>query len=587
MKKLILLLAIILTACCMLVACGNKTTDDTASDTSGGVSTDTDASEVDCVHEYGDWQEFTKATCTSKGVDTKQCKHCGKKTSRFVDPTGHTEVIDEAIEGSCLVDGYTEGKHCSVCGVVTVAQTKIPKEDLHRFDECVKVIKEPTTSAGGEATFKCTGCDNTKNVSLDKLTASTLSKNDIYDVTTGEYNPAVDNKWKIFDGDKKTDGFYGPGGDWFGNVGDTLVITLGQEVVLTQVKFYVCGNYTSASVKIKNARGQTVKTSSMNVNSEATVTKVWDLGGGVDAYTIEITITSLKWESAYTFKVAEVEVLAAKPDTRLPHDHIYREYIKDTVMPTCQTTGKAEYACYCGKTNIRTTPAIDCSFTVLESTKPATCTENGKNTYKCQTCSNKKEVRLYAKGHIYAKLVSYISQPTSSKNGEATFKCIGCDLTSNKQIEALPLGKIEHLRVDSISNGVVTLKFNIYGELANYEVKYSTDEITEDNYKSATLIDATVTGDSEITVKISLDVSINKGFYVAIKPYIGENCGEIATVRVGGNKLIPIDYHSANVYTGEVLNSFAKMFDEQANERKAEPTSQLDRIITEDRKSVV
>ena len=585
MRKLILLLAVFLALSCMLVACGDKASNDTSSDTSSDISSDTDASGADCAHEYGEWSVLTKATCTSKGVDTRQCKHCGKKVSRFVDPTGHNEVIDEAKEGSCLEDGYTEGKHCSNCNKIIVAQAKIPKETLHKYDECIKVIKEPTLSAAGEATFKCTVCEGTENSVIDKLTLETLNKNDVFDIETNdEYNPAIDNIWKVIDGNKNTAGIYNTGDDWFGNVGDTLIITLKQEMVLSELKMYTAGNWTFANVVVKNARGQQTAKSSVKANGSA-------YGGvgeahtvfsnkNIKAYTIEITITDNK-NSYMNFKVAELEIKAAKPDTRLPHDHIYREYIKDTAAPTCQTTGKAEYACYCGKTNIRTTPTIDCSFTVLESTKPATCTENGKNTYKCATCNNKKEVRLYAKGHIYAKLVSYISQPTSAKNGEATFKCVGCELTSNKQIQALPLGEIEHLRVESISNGVVTLKFNIYGELANYEIRYSGSEITDANYEGATKIDAAVTGSDEITVKFDLDASLNNGYYVAIKPYISENYGKMATIRVGGNKLIPIDYHSANVYTGEVLNSFAKMFDEQANERGIAPTSVLGRIIND------
>ena len=591
MKKLILLMAVIVALTCMLFACGDKSQDDTSSDTSGNtdtsgnVSTDTDTSNIACVHEYGEWSVLTEATCTAKGVDTRQCKHCGKKTSRFVDPTGHNEVVDEAVEGSCKVDGYTEGKHCSNCGLVTVAQTKIPKEDLHKYDECTRVVKEPSLSAGGEATFKCSVCDSTKNMAIDKLTSSTLNKNDIFNIEVNNpYNPAIDNIWKVVDGKTSTGGFYGPGDDWFGKVGDTLKITLGQEIVLTELKVYALGNGTYGEVIVKNAKGAVVKRSQISANSSGVVAYKVVSGGNLKAYTIEVKVTGLKWnDDPYTFKVPEVEITGAKPDLRLPHDHMYREFIKDTVLPTCQETGKAEYACFCGKTNIRTTPTIDCSFTVFQAelSKPATCTENGKNTFKCETCNSKKEVRIYAKGHIYAKLVNYISQPTSSKNGEATFKCIGCDLTSNKQIQALPLGKIEHLRVDSISGGIVTLRFNIYGELANYEVKYSADEITDDSYESATTIDATVTGNNEITVKIPLEVSINKGYYVAIKPYIGENYGEIATIRVGGNKLIPIDYHSANVYTGEVLNSFAKLFDEQASERSKAPTTQLGRIITD------
>ena len=41
-------------------------------------------------------------------------------------PHTHTPVIDEAVEATCTSDGLTEGKHCSTCGEVLVAQKVIP-----------------------------------------------------------------------------------------------------------------------------------------------------------------------------------------------------------------------------------------------------------------------------------------------------------------------------------------------------------------------------------------------------------------------------------------------------------------------------
>lgn len=58
------------------------------------------------------------ATCTTP----KTCKTCGVTEGSAL---GHTEVIDPAVAATCTTAGKTEGKHCSVCGTVIVAQTRI------------------------------------------------------------------------------------------------------------------------------------------------------------------------------------------------------------------------------------------------------------------------------------------------------------------------------------------------------------------------------------------------------------------------------------------------------------------------------
>ena len=585
MKKLILLLVLSLILSCILIGCGSSTTDSATSDTSSDISTDssTDTSKPSgvCTHDYGEWEVLQAATCLKKGFDKRTCKLCNHVETRGSEAKGHTTVIIEAVEGNCTTDGYTEGSKCSECNEVFKTPEKVPMETLHKYDKIVSVQSQPTITAEGKATFRCSLCDAKNEVTLPKLTVETLNKNDIYKITTTDYNPAVDNIWKVVDGKTSTGGLYGPGDDWFGNIGDKLVIELGQEVVIDQLAVYVCGNYTSGTITIKNAKGQVVKTSKISVNSENTQKQTIINGGNLKAYTIEIRVDSLKWESYLTFKVAEVEIKAAKPDTRLPHDHVYREYVEDTVKATCLETGRANYACYCGLTQEKDTPIIDHNFSVLFSQKEATCTENGRYTYKCETCNDKREKQIYAKGHIYAKLVNYVTVPTNAQKGEAVFKCIGCELTENKNVMPLSLGNVEHLRVTNVLNNSVTLKFNVYGETGNYEVRYSTSPITNDNFANATTINATVTGDGEYTVTLNLSISLNECYYVAIRPYIGENYGETSSIRLGGNQLIPIDYENANVYSGEVLNSFAKMFDEQSAEKTKNPTTVLSKIFTD------
>lgn len=68
-------------------------------------------------------------TCTADGLtDGKHCSVCNEVivAQNFIPKKGHTPVIDPAIEATCTHAGKTEGKHCSVCQAIIVAQQNTP-----------------------------------------------------------------------------------------------------------------------------------------------------------------------------------------------------------------------------------------------------------------------------------------------------------------------------------------------------------------------------------------------------------------------------------------------------------------------------
>ena len=78
------------------------------------------------IHSFSSWTTVKKANCTEDGVNERYCA-CGEKQSQSVSATGHTKVIDDAVAATCTTEGKTEGKHCTVCNEVIVAQTTIGK----------------------------------------------------------------------------------------------------------------------------------------------------------------------------------------------------------------------------------------------------------------------------------------------------------------------------------------------------------------------------------------------------------------------------------------------------------------------------
>ena len=162
-----------------------------------------------CAHENTELRNAKKATCTEPGYtgDT-YCTVCNEKVKegKVIPATGHTEVIDPAVEPTCTEPGKTEGKHCSVCNAIIVAQTEIPatghkKETVpgkaptctetgltdgvrcsvcgvvltpqteipatgHKWDDGV-ITTTPTCEGAGVKTYTCTVCNATKTEAID------------------------------------------------------------------------------------------------------------------------------------------------------------------------------------------------------------------------------------------------------------------------------------------------------------------------------------------------------------------------------------------------------------------------------------
>jgi hypothetical protein len=73
-----------------------------------------------------------EATCTRTGLtEGKHCSACGEVivAQQVVSKKAHTIVTISAVEATCTKTGLTAGKKCSVCGEITVAQKTVDKKD--------------------------------------------------------------------------------------------------------------------------------------------------------------------------------------------------------------------------------------------------------------------------------------------------------------------------------------------------------------------------------------------------------------------------------------------------------------------------
>ena len=97
----------------------------------------------------------TQASCTAEGLKTFKCS-CGDKYTEKIAKKDHTIVTIPAVDATCTKTGLSEGKRCSVCNTITVAQqTVAAKGHIIEIDPAI----EPNCLRGGQTEGKfCSTC---------------------------------------------------------------------------------------------------------------------------------------------------------------------------------------------------------------------------------------------------------------------------------------------------------------------------------------------------------------------------------------------------------------------------------------------
>ena len=104
-------------------------------------------------HKWGQWTTTKKATCTEAGIETHECRKCGKTEERETKVLGHD--WDNGVvttPATCTETGLTEGSKCQTCGVTLVEQKETPALD---HDYQLKDHKDATCTEAGYDYYEC------------------------------------------------------------------------------------------------------------------------------------------------------------------------------------------------------------------------------------------------------------------------------------------------------------------------------------------------------------------------------------------------------------------------------------------------
>ncbi len=88
-------------------------------------------------HAMDEGRVTREATCTQEGEMIYTCRNEGCSHTRTESlPAGHAVVTDPGLAATCEAEGLSEGRHCSRCGEVLLAQTVLPGGHIWSAPPC-------------------------------------------------------------------------------------------------------------------------------------------------------------------------------------------------------------------------------------------------------------------------------------------------------------------------------------------------------------------------------------------------------------------------------------------------------------------
>ena len=394
-------------------------------------------------HDWDNGVVTTPATCTENGVRTYTCKRDSRHTKQETIPkTEHTPVPVPAKAATCTETGLTEGSKCQTCGVTLVKQEVTPALD-HDWDNGV-VTTPATCTKDGVKTYTCKrdpshtyteAIPATGHVYTEKVVSPTCESdgytiftcNNCGDIYTGNVTEKLGHDYQLKDHK------------------DATCTEAGYD-------YYECSRDAShhyTETIAKTGHDYTEKVVSPTCESDGYT--IFTCNNCGDIYTGNVTEKlghdyQLKdhkdatcTEAGYDYYECSRDALHNYTEAIPATDHMYG---KEVVEPTCTEPGYTKYTCaYCGDSyTTDEKPELGHEEVVISGQNPTCEAEGWTESSYCKRCNvtlKAKEI-ISAQGHDPIAVPG--KEPTCTETGLTEgSKCQRCGktLTAQETIPAL------------------------------------------------------------------------------------------------------------------------------------------------------
>ncbi len=347
------------------------------------------------VHEnFTDEQVIHAPTCTADGLGSHLCVDCEERVEFVIPKLGHTEVIDQGKEATCTADGVSEGKHCSVCKEVLIAQEVIPAQ--HKPSDW-QVFKKASCDIDGLRIKTCTVC----NERLDSETIKKLGH------VEGDW--VVTKKPTCLNAGSKS----------------TSCLTCGE--VIQTVTVNATGHDEGDWVVTKNPtclNAGSKSTSCLTCGEVIQTATISATGHSESDWIVTQNATCETSGSRHTICTVCKEELVREKINALGHDKT--DWVT-TKEPTCTATGLKHIECTRCDMIFDETVIEAKGHSYTTTTVAPTCTTDGYTENRCFKCEYTYNFNIVSKtGHEYS---SSITQPTCTESGYTQYNCLKCSDT--------------------------------------------------------------------------------------------------------------------------------------------------------------